>query len=511
MKRFGFKTMILLGIMITVTVLYSRGQGSGLQSFSLKVSPGALSYYGDLSTDDFNVFKRIAYGSRFGGSAALIKQFSPFFGIQAQFSTGSLYTAAPDHTYFTGSLMEGSLSARIDPLKLIKGYSFGLSPYLSVGLGTFSFRSVHREMDTNLVLLPAFGYNEDGITNAGRKTALSMPMAAGLSFRILPYLQIELEHSLRMTNTDLLDCFKGASSSNDFYALTTIGLRFNIPARSRDSGRQKSEELKVPIEKTGQTKEVMIVEIPSYNLYVDFDAPEKLKSGQILDVKLRINKGKYAGPAKLIQKYPFGFTGAEDITKNTGFSFTNQKVIIDWDKMPADTMITYNYRILVDMDVNGSQIISGSLEYKEADGIKTVFFNREVFVYNPNRNEEQDLSNNRRLKQNDSTEPAGKAPLTKGNIRQSQPLAGIEFRVQCGAFRENKSADIQLAAKHKITEVIQEEFVNGWYKYTVGSFRTYEEAVKYRDKFIAKTGILSAFLVGYKDGHRLANIADALR
>lgn len=502
MKISSLKILILLGFLISFTHSESLAQGASLQGFSLKVSPGALVYYGDLSTNNLNLPKRIVTGSKFGFGASIIKQFSPFFGMQVQFLTGSLYTSAADNTYFSGSLTEFSLSARFDPIRLLKGRSFKLSPYAAVGVGTFSFRSVRREMVTNAVLLPNFGFNPDGISKSNKPTAMSMPIAVGLSYKILPNLQVELEHALRMTNTDLLDCVKGPSTANDLFSLTSISLRYTIPTRAA----VKSE----PTKTTGNPPAVQPI-IPELNVFIDCEMPETVQIGQTFEVRVRVNKGNYKGQAKMTQKYPEGFTALDDLTSGNSFSFINQIVTIVWEKMPADSTTTYLYRVKVGEALTGSQTITGKFEYQQPDGLKTVRFNKSVFIDSQKQADEKEVSINQLLKQYDSGEPSKTATATKGNIKQSKPLDGIEFRVQCGAFRDNSQAETNLATKFGITEIIQEEFTDGWYKYTVGSFRTYEEASKYKDSFIARTRITSAFIVAYKDGHRLAKITDAFK
>lgn len=504
MKSNSLKLIILVGVLIAPFTSGSFGQGASLQGFSLKVSPGSLVYSGDLSTNNLNLPKRIATGSKFGIGAGIIKQFSPFFGMQAQFLAGSLYTEAADNTYFAGSLNEFSLSARFDPVKLWKKRSFRLSPYFSVGVATFGFRSVRREMGTNVVLLPNFGYNPDGVTNARKQTAMSMPMAVGLSYKILPYLQLELEHALRMTNTDLLDCFKGPGTANDLYSHTSIGLRFTIPTtRSNADAEQLVSKNKELTNQADLSKQEIKTEIPEINFFIDCEIPETIKAGQPIDVKLRINKGRYTGPAKLVQKLPEGFTALENTRYSNSFLFSNQNVIIEWRQMPGDSSVSYDYQLKAGNQVKGSQTITGKFEFQDADGAKTVRFNKTLFVDNQQTVEEEVPA----INQLSDT----KATASKSNIKQSQPLSGIEFRVQCGAFRDNNQADTHLATKYRITEIIQEEYTDGWYKYTVGSFRTYEEAARYRDTFIARTNILSAFIVAYKDGRRLAHISEAFK
>jgi hypothetical protein len=362
MKSISIKILIFLGILLPATFVESEGQKTNFQGFSLKVSPGALVYYGDLSTNNLNLPKRIFTGSKFGIGASMTKQFSPFFGIQAQFMTGNLYTESTDNTYFTGSLTEFSLSARFDPLKLIKKNTFKLSPYFSAGVGTFGFRTVRREIGTNLVLLPNFGYEKDGLTKTTRQTAMSMPLAVGLSYQVLPFMEVEVEHSIRMTNTDLLDCFKGPSTANDMYSLTSIGFRFSIPSRSVPVKPEPPVVQSIPMKPVTDSSEL--------NVYVDCQLPETVAAGKTMTINIRILKGKYRGPGKLTQKYPSGFTAISDNTHEYSLIFSNQNVIISWTKMPVDSIVNLSYEIRVGENLAGSQSIAEKFEYEDATGPK---------------------------------------------------------------------------------------------------------------------------------------------
>lgn len=510
MKINSLKIWIILGFLIPFTIFDSCGQGSILKGVSLRVSPGALSYNGDMSTNNLNLPKRIATGSKFGVSAAINKQFRSYLGIQAQFLYGSLYTSAVDNTYFAGSLSEFSLSFRFDPLPLLTKKTFVLSPYLSAGVGTFSFRSVRRDMDTNVVLLPNFGYQIDGLTKASKQTAMSIPMAVGISYKIGPNLRLELEHAVRMTNTDLLDCFKGPSAANDLYSLTSISLRFTIATRSSLVIDPNLEVVRTPEIKITEPAEKLKTDSRQENLMITFNTPESLEPGQAVEVKILIRKDNYQGPAKLIQKFPTGFTVSAGPDNNHPFLFLDQNVIIEWDRMPADSVVILNYKVKVNDNLYGSHTIIGRFEYEPPGGAKTVRFNKSIFIVNRKEISENEISIDQLLKQNDTVKSV-KAPVAKTNIQESQPPTGIEFRIQCGAFKDPGQANAHLIAKYKIPETLQEEFLDGWYKYTVGSFRDHGEAVRFRKSFIERTGISSAFIVSYKDGKRLPRNADTFK
>lgn len=506
MKTASVKILVLCSLAIVLSTPGGFTQDSALtQGLSLKLSPGALLFYGDMSQDDYNPFKKYPNSSKFGIGFGIIKEFKPYLGIQAQLITGNLYSKyeVADNpsasTYFAGSLTDFSLSARFDPIHLFKFNNFGFSPYVSVGVATVAYRSVRRLVEANTVILPTFGYEDDGVTKSARQIAMSIPMAVGLSYQISPAFQLELEHSVRLTNTDLLDCLKGSTGMNDFYGFTNLGIRYTIGASlapSKHQAKSANSGKKVPTETVKVTEPVQAKPLPVTNLFVDCQVPGTIENGQSFDVRIRINKSDYKGGAKLIQKFSDGFTAKDPLMGSGIFSFVNQSVIIEWDHMPADSILVLTYIVEPDKTITGSQTISGRLEYQQPDGTKTVHFNKTLFVNAPKQVE---------------TPPVIKPAENGVNIQKAKTVQGIEFRVQCGAFRDSRQAPSELAAKYGITDLIQEEYTDGWYKYTVGSFKTYEEAGKFRDAFIKRTKILSAFIVAYRDGKRLANIKDALR
>jgi len=530
-----------------------------------------------MSQNDYNPVIKIGQGSKFGIGVGIIKQFGPALAIQAQFLTGSLYSKyeVTDNilasTYFAGSLTDFGLQLRFDPLRLSKTREMKFSPYMMVGISTIQYRSVRRLWTDNTVIWPAYGYALDGVTKKPAITAMSVPMGLGISYRVLPYLDIELEHSVRLTNTDLLDCLKGATSVNDYYSLTSIGVRYNLtgstgtrstqPAEARTTKTKTTREpvQKAPktrteeppakkVQTTDETKKQPVqqqyaISLELTDIMVDCEIPESVQSGKLFEVKFKITKNGYKGPARLIQKFPDGFSALELQSTNCTFSFMNQQVMIEWDQMPADSIITYSYHVKAGESLSGSTTIIGRLEYQQPDGPKTIRFNKTLFIDNRIENamdrrvqeiinetglnpEKKETINNSMtteqrveelLKQygDNPTKPSTRTGTTtyKGtaNIRQAQTVPGIEFRVQCGAFRDRSQAAGILASKYGITEQIQEEYHDGYYKYTVGSFDTYEKAVRFRDAFIQRSKIWSAFIVAYRDGKRLAKITDAYR
>lgn len=83
-------------------------------------------------------------------------------------------------------------------------------------------------------------------------------------------------------------------------------------------------------------------------------------------------------------------------------------------------------------------------------------------------------------------------------------VSGVIFRVQLGAFAENK-VDGNLATGDALD--LQDQ--NGLQKVVVAQYRTYANAQQLRDK-LRKMGAKDAFIVAYQDGVRI-EMKDALR
>jgi len=100
------------------------------------------------------------------------------------------------------------------------------------------------------------------------------------------------------------------------------------------------------------------------------------------------------------------------------------------------------------------------------------------------------------------------APISKQNSNNK-----IEFRVQIVALQENATYRVaRMKKEFNITEPVSEERIDGWNKYTVGSYKTLAEAQELKASLIAK-GKTDAFIIAYNNGKRvtIAEAQDALK
>lgn len=568
MKRNLFSLCIISLAIISLSTNQLKAQApSFFDGFSIKAGGGLTTFYGELGASGLSVLQYTKVG--FAGSA--IKMFTPALGIQVNYLSGNLYSFRADLAqYFNGSVQEISLSARVEPLLIFNhSYSGKLHPYFRGGIGTTGFRAVRRDQNTNTVFLPTYGYATDGITKVARENALSIPISVGLGYQLTNRIAIELEQSISLTNTDIMDAVVGAAASNDMFGFTQIGLKFTFgsllssepkeiispdvvsdtgkvrrPKRSTKNRNKRDDDIKVtdPVTKD---KELKQIPVPLTNIFVESTIPEKPVSGKVFEVRIRINKSDYEGPAILTQTYPDGFTAIESQLGYSRFSFINQKVRIIWDKMPKDSIITYMYHVRPGEMVHGSHTINGGFEYRLPDGPKLIQFANYINVDNRiesdmdarilrllgedvedveevDQESEKDIAQLEKEKDLElqiedllrkyGTEPSkqtiGKDPGVK--ITRNQAIQGVEFRIQCGAFRVQTEGQ-KIVRRYNITEPVTEDYHNGLYKYTVGSFSTYNEAARYRDKFIQRSKIWTAFIVAYENGKRLNSLSQAFK
>lgn len=96
---------------------------------------------------------------------------------------------------------------------------------------------------------------------------------------------------------------------------------------------------------------------------VVLNMPDSAKCDSEFLVEVTINKGDVEGFARFQQKLPNGFKAVARQTANGEFSFVDQKVKIQWMKVPYDRQIVVSYAIQVDPTVSGTYTFDGTFSY----------------------------------------------------------------------------------------------------------------------------------------------------
>ncbi len=167
---------------------------------------------------------------REAGNVMFGRQFSPLFGLRGQFQYAGLFGEDKDGVkqYTRGELFDFNLNGTLSFLNLAKrdpDRKFDI--YGIAGIGQAHTRSRLRTSPApNGALVAKYGYDGKGIDQ--RATSLVIPVGIGAKYSLTKKLEVNLESTARITNTDELDAKIVASSSKDLYAPTTIGLIYKF-------------------------------------------------------------------------------------------------------------------------------------------------------------------------------------------------------------------------------------------------------------------------------------------
>jgi len=110
----------------------------------------------------------------------------------------------------------------------------------------------------------------------------------------------------------------------------------------------------------------------SSQVTLDLNMPESAKAGDEFVVEVTINKGDNEGFARYQQELPVGFVAVARQTANGDFKFEDQKVKIQWMKVPFDRTVVISYAIQVAPTVSGSFSFEGKFSYIENNTVQTV-------------------------------------------------------------------------------------------------------------------------------------------
>ena len=103
-----------------------------------------------------------------------------------------------------------------------------------------------------------------------------------------------------------------------------------------------------------------------------------------------------------------------------------------------------------------------------------------------------------------------KKPIEQKNIitEQIAHAPQFEYRVQILAKLNKAPSLMYLQNKYGLRATIREDFHNGYYIYTVGSFKNYESTKRFRDKLRSENKIYDAYIVVFENGKRLNKLSE---
>ena len=219
---------------------------------------------------------------------------------------------------------------------------------------------------------------------------------------------------------------------------------------------------------------------------------QKAYSGGNFIVKIKIERRNLDSYFQIEQILPKGMTAEGMESQGATFSNKDGKVKFTWLRLPANEEVLVIYKVKVPFEMHGNQSIEGSYYYiqdEEKQVFKMAKTSIDIIEY---------------LAPSDSL--AEKALLGVINNDEFKPAYmneekdNLEYKVQILSSTKPLDKD-SLKKEYAVKDKVNEENFNGLYKYTVGSFKTYENARDYKNKLDFQKYI--PFVIAYNRGTRI--------
>jgi hypothetical protein len=254
-------------------------------------------------------------------------------------------------------------------------------------------------------------------------------------------------------------------------------------------------------------------------------------------VNLLVNKESTRNFAKIEENVPEGYIAVALDPKDAIFTFKSQKVKFLWMNLPLDPYFMVSYRLIPRNKAKlAPPSVQGAFSYLVDDRtISVPVHERDVQLATLSGNDIQELV--AQIRTEPVQESTGQLALATGNeiIGQADNSVKDPVKTEDKSSRRkerrtrNETSDlsmlleqeqgvyyrIQLAAGHnpvninryfkrmKIEKEVRIENLNGWQKYSVGSFPVYKEARDYRIHIWNTTPVKDAFVTAYNNGQRI--------
>ncbi len=272
------------------------------------------------------------------------------------------------------------------------------------------------------------------------------------------------------------------------------------------------------------------------NIAVIRQRPYAGNAGEYI-VNLLVNKESTRNFAKIEEDVPEGYIAVALDPKDAIFTFKSQKVKFLWMNLPLDPYFMVSYRLI---PRNKAKLpppsVKGAFSYLVDDRTISVPVNeRDVQLASLSANDIQEMV--AQIRTEPVQESEGQLALATGTEISNQADNSVKdvVKTEDKSTRrkvrrtKNETSElsmlleqeqgvyyrIQLAAGHnpvninryfkrmKIEKEVRIEKLNGWQKYSVGSFPVYKEARDYRIHIWNTTPVKDAFVTAYNNGQRI--------
>ena len=247
--------------------------------------------------------------------------------------------------------------------------------------------------------------------------------------------------------------------------------------------------------------------------------PALLNTGGYL-VHLLIDNPPGSKYAKVEESIPSGYL-FEEVNSNEGIvSDASSSVKFIWMKMPEQSEFEVVYRLVPKQgEPQGNMLIEGLFTYTDGNENKEAgIVEMDVSLDNLSATQKRDLLATGKVPQATRTTPPVQTASTTtppvqtvsrpsgrviANTKVLDRGTGVYFRIQLTANMNAFDATTFYREAGVDREVFVEQH-NGYYKYTVGPFQTYSQAMSYKENVENIQEVQGAFVVGYNNGNRVS-------
>ncbi len=205
----------------------------------IQAGAGVSQFFGDINPDFLNKRTNLMYGFGLG------YQFSPVFGLRGSFNNGWVVSTHEEiERRMSSSIWDAQLDATVSLTNLIFGYNPTrfINLYALAGGGYMNYSSMlldNRGTDSfdDDFIIARFGPdNPAGDQDA--RSAIMVPVGAGLNFRLAEKWDLFLEYNHRITFEDDIDVVE--SEKNDHYSSLMLGVTYKFISGANLSSMEKN-------------------------------------------------------------------------------------------------------------------------------------------------------------------------------------------------------------------------------------------------------------------------------
>lgn len=251
-------------------------------------------------------------------------------------------------------------------------------------------------------------------------------------------------------------------------------------------------------------------------------------------VKILVNKQALKHHAKIEEQVPYGYNAVGVDSRNGLFSFQNGIARFIWMDLPAEEHFVVSYKLIPTEGTTVSDVaITGLFSYIEGDRTNTLNlverdFDADLITapelaqliqsfppdmlkatasYRPNEQEttadnQQAAAKEARTNRGKTIKQQAKQEVKLANTSALEPENGVNYRIQLAAGHKPVKVK-RYFKKYGFDADVKAEQHDGWYKYSVGSFKMYRDARDYRVHVWNTTDIKDAFVAAYNNGNRI--------